>query len=70
MFLCSTDENEFEIIYSDLKSNSSAGHDELASNILLTSIKGFLKPMTRIINYSLNTSIITDNKKNAKITRL
>ena len=45
MFFSPTDENELENIYSDLKSNSSAGHDELPSNILSISIKGFLKPL-------------------------
>ena len=33
MFLWPTDENELENISSDLKSNSSAGKDELPSNI-------------------------------------
>ena len=57
------DENDLENISSDLKSNSSAGHDELPSNILSTSIKAFLKPLTRVINSSLTTGIVPDNMK-------
>ena len=68
MFFWPTDENEFENISSDLKSNSSSGHDELPSNILSTSIKAFLKPLMHIINRSLNTDIVPDNMKIAKIT--
>ena len=68
MFFWPTDENELENISSDLKSNSSSGHDELLSNILSNSIKGFLKPLTHIINCSLNTAIVADNMKIAKIT--
>ena len=60
--------NELENISSDLKSNSSAGHDELPSNILSTSIKAFVKPLTLMINCSLTTAIVPDNIKIAKIT--
>ena len=68
MFFWPNDENELENISSDLKSNSSAGHNELPSNILSTSINAFLKPLTRIINCSLTTGIVPDNTKIAKIT--
>ena len=68
MFFWPTDEIELKNISSDLKSNSSAGHDELPSNILSTSIKAFLKPLTHIINCSLTTGIFPDNMKIAKIT--
>ena len=70
MFFWPTDENELVNISSDLKSNSSAGHDELSSNILSTSIEGFFKPLTHIINYSLNNDIIPDNMEIAKITHV
>ena len=66
MFFWPTDENQLENISSDLKSNSIAGHDELPSNILSTS-KAFLKPLTHIINCSLNTGIVPDNMKIAKL---
>ena len=68
MFFWPSDENQLENISSDLKSNSSSGHDELLSNILSTSIKAFLKPLTQIINFSLNTGIVPDNIKIANIT--
>ena len=68
MFFWPTDENELENISSDLKSNLSDGHDELPSNILSTSIKVFLKPLTHIINCLFNTGIVPDNMKIAKIT--
>ena len=68
MFFWPNDENELETISSDLKSNSSAGYDEQPSNILSTSIKAFLKPLTLTINCSLNTGIVPDNMKIAKIT--
>ena len=68
MFFSPTDENEFENISSDLKPNSSAGHDEVLPNILSTAIKAFLKPLTHIINCSLNTGIVPYNMKIAKIT--
>ena len=61
MFFWPTDENELKHISSDHKSNSSAGHDELPSNILSSSIKAFFKPLTHIINCSLTTSIVPDN---------
>ena len=64
MFFWPTD--ELENISSDLKLNSSAGHDELPSNILSTSIKAFLDPLTHIINCSLTTGIVPDNMKIAK----
>ena len=41
---------------------------ELPSIILSTCIKGFLKPLTHIINCSLNTGIVLDSMKIAKIT--
>ena len=61
-------ELSLENISSDLKSNSSAGHDELPSNILSTSLKAFLKPLMHIIDCSLITGIVPDNMKIAKIT--
>ena len=68
MFFWPTYGNELENISSDLKPNSSAGHDELPSNILSTYIKAFLKPLTHIINCSLTTRIVPDNMKIEKNT--
>ena len=65
MFYWPTDENELANISSDLQSNSSDGHDKLASYILSTSTESFLKPLTHVINFPLTSGIVPDNMKNA-----
>jgi hypothetical protein len=68
MFFIPTDENEIATIISNIKPKSSSGHDELSSDILISSMQGLLKPLAHIINCSISTGVVPSEMKIAKIT--
>ena len=68
MFIVPVDEHEISFITSQLKSKASSGHDELSSDVLMSTMNYFLTPLVRIINTSITTGIVPVNMKIAKVT--
>ena len=67
MCLYPTDEYEIETIITNVKSNFSAGHNGLSSDILKTVAHNLVKPLSHIINCSFNTGIVPLDMKLIKV---
>lgn len=67
-FISPTDPNEIIDIVHSLKSNKSAGHDELSPSVIKNVIPYIVHPLTAIFNLSLSTGIFPDIMKIAKIS--
>ena len=68
MFIIPVDEHEISFITSELKSKASSDHDELSSDVLMSTINYFLTPLVHIINTSITTGIVSINMKIARVT--
>ena len=62
------DEHEISLITSELKSKASSGHDELSSDVLVSTMNYLLTPLVHIINRSRTTGIVPINMKIARVT--
>ena len=58
---------EVEIIINNFKSKSSTGHDKLSMRLIKNIKSSLAKPLSLIINQSLNTGIFPDKLKKAKV---
>ena len=68
MFIVPVDEHEIILITSELKSKASSGHDELSSDVLMSTMNYFFTPLVHIINTSITTGIVSTNMKIARVT--
>ena len=68
MLIVPVDEHEISLITSELKSKASSGHDELSSDVLLSTLNYVLTPLVHIINTSITTGIVLKNIKIVMIT--
>ena len=68
MFIVPVDEHEISLITSELKSKTSSGHDELSSDVLISTMNYFLTPVVHIISTSITTGIVPINMKIARVT--
>ena len=64
------DENEIKSIINELSSKNSSGYDFVTTNLLKKLEPILVKPLTLIINQSLNTGIFPDKLKIAKVIPL
>jgi len=67
IFLTPTDSNEIITILKTLKSKKSAGHDQLSTVFLKSIGPSIAYPISKIINISLQTGIVPDTLKIAKV---
>ena len=67
LYFYPTDANEVISVCSMLKNKSSSGHDQIVSQIAKTSIDNVAEPLAEIINCSLETGIVPDKLKIAKV---
>ena len=70
MFIVPIDEHEISLITSELKSNASSAHDELSSDVLISTINYLLTPLVHIINTSIITEIVPKHIKIGRVTRV
>ena len=68
MFIEPVDEHEIGLITSELKSKASSVHDELSSDVLMSTMNNFLTPLVHIINTSITTRIVPINMKITRAT--
>ena len=67
IFLSPTDANEIENILKTLKNKNSAGHDELSTSFMKSIGHSIAYPISVIINKSIQTGIVPDSMKIAKV---
>ena len=68
MFIVPVDEHEISLITSELKSKASSGHDELKSDVLMSTMNYLLTPFVHIINTSIASGVIPKDMKIANVT--
>ena len=66
-FFNPTDSGEIEEIVLSLKNKSSCGHDEINIKVIKHSIKYLSKPLSKLINLSLENGSVPDSLKIAKV---
>ena len=54
-------------IVNTIKTKSSSGHDEISAKLMKATITHLINPITHIINQSLQTGIVPDQMKIAKV---
>jgi hypothetical protein len=67
MYLESIDPSVVFDVVKKLKPKTSSGHDEISTKLVKESIVTIIQPLTHIINLSLNTGIVPDQLKIAKV---
>lgn len=66
-FLFPCDSNEVRGIIKCMKPKSSSGHDNITPKLLTQSYPGILEPLTYIINLSMESGIVPNSMKTAKV---
>ena len=67
MFMTPTDPNEIGKYIDSLKNKNSSGHDEMTSTFLKSVKSAVVQPSSILINKSLETGIVPDKLKLAKV---
>ena len=67
MFMTPTDPNEIGKYIDTLKNKNSSGHDEMTSTFLKSVRSAVVQPLSILINKSLETGIVPDKLKLAKV---
>jgi Notch-like protein len=70
MFVSPVTVQEVEEVIKSLKSNVSAGFDEIPMSIVKRCLRYFIRPLVHIYNKSLQTGIFSDMMEIAKIRHL
>ncbi len=70
MFLAPTDQNEILGILNGLKAKNSTGHDNLSSKLFKSLGQSVTRPISMIVNKSMESGVVPDNMKKAKVIPL